>query len=118
MEQHLTGALAENGISLWGGSIPELELKLELLGGDLIQRMRGGRVGESEITCKLAFQDENETETRLGCFYATVLPLYMLLGPWLYHCWARLSTHITNNTEGWATRLLLPSRAYSISSIR
>lgn len=46
MEQHLTGALAENGISLWGGSIPELELKLELLGGDLIQRVRGGRVGE------------------------------------------------------------------------
>lgn len=43
MEQHLTGALAENGISLW---IPELELKLELLGGDLIQRVRGGRVGE------------------------------------------------------------------------
>lgn len=26
---------------------------------------------ESEITCKLAFQDENETETRLGCFCAT-----------------------------------------------
>lgn len=46
MEQHLTGALAENGISLWGGSIPELELKLVLLGGDLIQRVRGGRVGE------------------------------------------------------------------------
>lgn len=75
MEQHLTGALAENGISLWGGSIPELELKLELLGGDLIQRVRGGRVGESEITCnlELAFQDENETETRLGCFYATTV---------------------------------------------
>lgn len=46
MQQHLTGALAENGISLWGGSIPELELKLVLLGGDLIQRVRGGRVGE------------------------------------------------------------------------
>lgn len=93
MEQHLTGALAENGISLWGGSIPELELKLELLGGDLIQRVRGGRVGErvkSLANLELAFQDENETETRLGCFYATVLPLYMLLGPWLYHCWARM----------------------------
>lgn len=45
-----------------------------LLGGDLIQRVRGGRVGESGITCcKLAFQDENETETRLGCFYATTV---------------------------------------------
>lgn len=82
MEQHLTGALAENGISLWGGSIPELELKLELLGGDLIQRVRGGRVGESEITCnlELAFQDENETETRLGCFLRYHCTCYLGLG--------------------------------------
>lgn len=49
-------------------------MELVLLGGDLIQRVRGGGVGESGITCcKLAFQDENETETRLGCFDATTV---------------------------------------------
>lgn len=88
-----------------------------LLGGDLIQRVRGGRVGESEITCnlELAFQDENETETRLGCFDATTAHVtWGLALPLL----GEDDTDITNNTEGWATRLLLPSRAYSIPFIR
>lgn len=88
MEQHLTGALAENGISLWGGSIPELELKLELLGGDLIQRVRGGRVGE-RVKSLANLLSKTRMRRRHG-WAASTLPLHMLLGAWLYHCWARM----------------------------